>query len=48
MISIEEDQLFKRLGKTRRKERWSRGRRGPSHHSLEIIFKDNQLPRSLE
>jgi hypothetical protein len=38
MIIIEEDPLTKRLGKTRRKERWSKGRRGPSHHSSEIIF----------
>jgi hypothetical protein len=48
MIGIEEDQLFKRLGKRRRNERWRRGRRGPSHHSSEIILKDNQLPMSPE
>jgi hypothetical protein len=38
-------------GKTRRKVRWSRGRRGPSHHSSEIILRDNQLqnePRMTE
>jgi hypothetical protein len=46
MINIEEDQLSKRLGKTRRMEIWSRGRRGPSHHFSEIIIRGNQLLRS--
>jgi hypothetical protein len=41
MINIKEGQLSKNLGKTRRKERWNRGRRGLSHHSSEIILKDN-------
>jgi hypothetical protein len=45
MINIEEDPLTKRLGKTRRKKRWSRGRREPSHHSSEIIFRDNPTPK---
>jgi hypothetical protein len=48
MINIYEDPLTKRHEKTRRKEIWSRGRRQPSHHSLEIIFRDNELLRSPE
>jgi hypothetical protein len=46
MIIIEEDQLSKRLGKTRKNARWSRERRGPSHNYLEMILRDNQLPRN--
>jgi hypothetical protein len=34
--------------KDKKKERWSRGRRGPSHHYFKITFRDNQLPRILE
>jgi hypothetical protein len=48
MIIIEEDPLTKRLEKRRRKERLRRGRRGPSHHSSKIIFRDKKLPRSPE
>jgi hypothetical protein len=48
MINIEEDQLSKRLGKTRRKARWSRGRREPNHHSSETILRDRQLLKRPE
>jgi hypothetical protein len=44
MIIIEEDQLSKRLEKTRRKEIWSIERRVPSHHSSKIILKENEIP----
>jgi hypothetical protein len=43
MINIKEDQLSKNIGKKRRKEIWNIGRRGLSHHSSEIIFRDRQL-----
>jgi hypothetical protein len=33
---------FQNLGNIRRKTIWNRGRRGLSHHSLEIILRDNQ------
>jgi hypothetical protein len=45
MINIEEDPLTKRLGQTRRKERWIRGRRGPSYHYSEIIFQGHPSPK---
>jgi hypothetical protein len=45
MINKGEDQISKRLRKIRRKERWNRGRRGLSPHFLEILLKENQLPR---
>jgi hypothetical protein len=48
MINIKEDQLSKNIGKTRRKTRWNRGRRGLSHHSSEIILRDNQLLKNPE
>jgi hypothetical protein len=47
MISIEEGQLSKNLGKIRREARWSRGRRGPSHDYSKTILIDNQLLKSL-
>jgi hypothetical protein len=43
MINIKGGQLSKKLGKTRRKARWNRGRGGLSHHSSEIIPRDNRL-----
>jgi hypothetical protein len=48
VINIKEGQFFKKLGKTRRKKRWNRGRRGLSHHSSEIILRDNQLLENPE
>jgi hypothetical protein len=48
MININEDQLSKKLGKTRRKKYMNRGRRGLSHHSSEIILRDNQLLENPE
>jgi hypothetical protein len=48
MINIKEGQLSKKIGKTRRKARWKRGRRGLSNHSLEIILRDNQLLKNPE
>jgi hypothetical protein len=46
MINIEKKPLTKMIGKTIRNEIWSKERMGPSHHYSEIIFRDNQLPRS--
>jgi len=46
MISIEEDWISKRIGRTRRKARWSRGKREPNHLFSKIILKNSQLPRS--
>jgi hypothetical protein len=37
------EELSKNLGNTKRNSRWIRGRRDLSHHSLEIILRDNQL-----
>jgi hypothetical protein len=48
MINIKEIQLSKNLGKTRRSSRWNKGRRGISHHSSEIVLRDNQLLESPE
>jgi hypothetical protein len=47
MRRIKEGQLSKRLGMTRRKERWSKERKGISHHFSEIVLKDNQHKMSL-
>jgi len=41
MINIEEYQLSKMLGKIRIKVILRKGRRGTSHHYLEIILSDN-------
>jgi len=46
MINIEEDQISKRLGKTRGEVRWNRGRREANQHFSEITLKDNQMQRS--
>jgi hypothetical protein len=43
MINKNKGQLSKNLGKTKINSRWIRGRRELSHHSLEIILRDNQL-----
>jgi hypothetical protein len=43
MINIEEDQPFIELGLTKRKVRWIRERKGTSHHSSEIVLKENWL-----
>jgi hypothetical protein len=40
--------LSKKIGKTRRKERWNKGIRGLSHHFLEIIIRDNELLKNPE
>jgi hypothetical protein len=48
MINIKEGQLSKKLGKTRIKTIWNRGRRGLRHHSSEIILRDNQLLENPE
>jgi hypothetical protein len=48
MINKKQGQLSKNLGKTRRKSRWIRGRRELSHHSSEIILRDNQLLENPE
>jgi hypothetical protein len=48
MININEGQLSKKLGKTRRKTRWKKGRRGLSHHSSKIILRDNHLLENPE
>jgi hypothetical protein len=51
MNRAKEDQLFKRLGMTRRKARWSKERKVLSHYFSEIalnhISKDNQHKMSL-
>jgi hypothetical protein len=41
-----EDQISKRLGKTKSKVRWNIGRRELNHHFLEILRKDIELFRS--
>jgi hypothetical protein len=43
MNNIEEDQIYIRLGKTRRKSICNGGRRVLRNPSLEIVIKDNQL-----
>jgi hypothetical protein len=43
MIIIRESLLSKELGKTRGSLRRSRGRRGTSHHFLEIVLKENHF-----
>jgi hypothetical protein len=43
MINIGESLLSKEPGKTRGILRRRRGRREISHHSLEIVLKDNQF-----
>jgi hypothetical protein len=48
MISIEEDQLSKRLRKIRRKKIWNRGRRVLSHPTSEIVLRDSQLLKKPE
>jgi hypothetical protein len=48
MISKKQDQLSKRLGKTKRNSRWIRGRRDLSHHSSEITLRENQLLENPE
>jgi hypothetical protein len=48
MIDIKEVQLSKNIGKTRRRTRWNRGRRGLSHHCSEIILRDNHLLENPE
>jgi hypothetical protein len=46
MTIIEEDEISKTIGKTRRESIWSRGRRGPSHHYSKIILRENHLLKS--
>jgi hypothetical protein len=46
MISIKESLFSKDLGKTRRILRGNKGRRGTSHHFLEIVLKDNHILES--
>jgi hypothetical protein len=48
MNNIKEGQLYKNLGKTRRKTRWNNGKKQLSHHSSEKILGDNYLLESLE
>jgi hypothetical protein len=43
MIRKNQGQLSKKLGKTKINSRWIKGRRGLSHHSSEIILRENQL-----
>jgi hypothetical protein len=43
MISRKKGHISKRLGKIIINSRWIRGRRELSHHSSEIIHKDNKL-----
>jgi hypothetical protein len=46
MINIKEIHLSKKLEKSRRSKIWNRGRRRISHHSSEIVLRDNQLLES--
>jgi hypothetical protein len=46
MINKKQGQLSKNLGKKRRNSRWIRARRELSHHSSEIILRDNQIPEN--
>jgi hypothetical protein len=48
MISRNQGQLSKNLEKKKRNSRWIRGRRDLSHHSSEIIHRENKLLESLE
>jgi hypothetical protein len=48
MIRKKQGQLSKNLGKTKRNSRWIRRRRELSHHSSEIILRDNQLLENPE
>jgi hypothetical protein len=48
MISKNQGQLSKNLGKKKRNSIWVRGRREPRHHSFEIILRDNQLIENPE
>jgi len=48
MINKKQGQLSKKLGKTKRSSRWIKGRRDLSHHSSEIIHRDNKLLENLE
>jgi hypothetical protein len=41
-------QLSKKLGKTKINSRWIIGRRDVSHHSSEIILRDNKLLENPE
>jgi hypothetical protein len=43
MINKTQGQISKNLGKTKKNSRWIRGRRDLSHHSSEIIHRDNKL-----
>jgi hypothetical protein len=43
MINIEEDQISKRIGRTRRNAIWSRETKGINHHSSKIVLKDSYL-----
>jgi hypothetical protein len=43
MINMKEYQLSKNLERTKRKKGWNKGRRELSHHSSEIILRDNHL-----
>jgi hypothetical protein len=38
MINIKENQVSKKLGKTRRISTWNIGRKGIIHHSSEIVL----------
>jgi hypothetical protein len=42
MINKKQGQLSKNLGRTKRNSSWIRGTRELSHHSSEIILRDNQ------
>jgi hypothetical protein len=48
MINIKEDQPSREIGFTRIKVRWSREKKDTSHHSSEIVRRDNQLKMILE
>jgi hypothetical protein len=48
MINKKKGQLSKKLRKTKINSKWIRGRRELSHHSSEIILRDNQLLENLE
>jgi hypothetical protein len=43
MIRKNQGQLSKKFGQTKINSRWIRGRRELSHHSSEIILRDNKL-----
>jgi hypothetical protein len=48
MIRKKQGQLSKDLGKTKRSSIWIRGRRDLSHHSSEIIHRENKLLENSE